>query len=330
MELVPLEAAPIKECHAECVRLQRVQPGKEGRADVASGIFRLSSVALSPLQRHLKSAHGIEAESPLESPLEDEVQGSAEGPPWAGKETWALLKETRADYSTHSLCWGFMDCAWNRRRVYVSHFQFVTPAFELVTLCGGLVVFDESKTADHQRQEIARCFEMWDVPLSQQGCITTDHESGISKGGQDLCAQIRRGRDAYYGCWVPCGAHRLQLPPKHQLFKVQEPEKRQQRFADDRVATIVKWCRATVGFFTQINERNEGSAGAAQGLRGEGDEACSGQRHQMESSLSMIQSIWEHRQGLLKFVASFREKVPAWTDRTMLCQLLLEDSEAGL
>ncbi|CAJ1401166.1 unnamed protein product [Effrenium voratum] len=218
-------------------------PGKEGQADVASGIFRLSSVALNPQitelkrhQIHLKSAHGIEAESPLESKKQPTIDvhcrhhkakneklldgfaehvliqdmlpiSACESPGLVQfmstldpkfkicsrkkmrfkvlprvlhgleEETWALLKEARADYSTVIHYAGDLCTAPGTGDAFMCHiFQFVTPAFELVTLCGGLVVLDESKTADHQRQEIARCFEMWDVPLSQQGCITTDHE----------------------------------------------------------------------------------------------------------------------------------------------------------
>ena len=123
------------------------------------------------------------------------------------EETWALLKEARADYCTVIHYAGDLWTAPGTGDAFMCHiFQFVTPR-----CAAGLVVFDESKTADHQRQEIARCFEMWDVPLSQQGCITTDHESGISKGGQDLCCAEAGMLTMVAGCragLTVCSSHR--------------------------------------------------------------------------------------------------------------------------
>ena len=67
VELVPLQQPPSKNVTQNVYYCSVRSPGNEGQADVANGIFRLSSMALNPLQRHLKSAHGIEAESALES-----------------------------------------------------------------------------------------------------------------------------------------------------------------------------------------------------------------------------------------------------------------------
>ena len=161
----------------------------------------------------------------------------------------ALAAETCDEDTVFHYCADLWTAEWTGQS-YICHcFQWCTADMRLVTMCAGVDPFDDSKTAEHQRHEMDAAFDAYGIPLKLHGCITTDHEGAIAKAGSELCDQVRRGRGNFAGAWIPCAAHRLQLPPKHQLFKAHDPDKRQKHFAHNDVLELVRQCRATVGFF---------------------------------------------------------------------------------
>ena len=86
---------------------------------------------------------------------------------------------------------------------------------------------------------------------NRRGTLTTDGEAAVKKACQEVvAATTEKCHGNFVGLHVPCAAHNLQLPPKHQLLKARDPEKQREKYGGNAaVLELVKMCRATVQHF---------------------------------------------------------------------------------
>ena len=91
---------------------------------------------------------------------------------------------------------------------------------------------------------------------------------------------------------IPCGAHRLQLPPKHQLLTQEDPEKKQARFAHQGVYDLVKDARTTVGYFARSPKQTQVLQQLSKELGEPENKFVTDCETRWNSTLDMLRSLW--------------------------------------
>ena len=94
----------------------------------------------------------------------------------------SLLGEALEDKScVLHYCGDLWTAAWTGQQHLCHCLQFVTSSFELQTVCVSHQPFEQNKTAVNQKAAINAIFEDFEVPIQQQGCLTTDSEAALQK-----------------------------------------------------------------------------------------------------------------------------------------------------